>query len=134
MSQPGPNPPSRYPHQTPQVSGPYQPRGTADAWAYPSSGPPPPWRPNAARQGQASNGLAVAGLVLGITSIIFCWWGILSITQAILAIVFSSIGIHNVSLGAPRKGMAVAGLVCGIVGLIAYIFFGIVTVGLGFFL
>jgi len=80
------------------------------------------------------NGLAVAGLVLGITSILFCWWGIFSLTQIVLAIVFSSVGIHNAKDGADKKGLATAGLVCGIVGAVAYLIIGTASGGIGFFI
>ena len=78
------------------------------------------------------NGLAVAGMVLGITSILFCWWGIFSLAQIVLAIVFSSVGIHNANEGADKKGMATAGLICAIVGAIAYLLIGIASAGIGF--
>jgi hypothetical protein len=78
----------------------------------------------------ASNGLAVAALILGLASIVFCWWGIAAFTMIVLAIVFGSIGIRRANAGAPQKNLAVAGLCCGIVGFIAYLVIGIVTFGL----
>jgi hypothetical protein len=80
----------------------------------------------------AGNGLAIASLVLGITSIVFCWWGLLSLAQVVLAIVFGCIGISRASRGASGKGQAVAGLVCGCVGAILYFIFGLLTLGAGF--
>ena len=70
--------------------------------------------------------------MLGITSIVFCWWGLVSLAQIVLAIVFGCIGISRASRGASGKGLAVAGLVCGCVGALAYFIFGIVTLGVGF--
>jgi hypothetical protein len=70
--------------------------------------------------------------VLGITSIVFCWWGLVSLAQVVLAIVFGYIGISRANRGASGKGQAVAGLVCGCVGALAYFIFGIVTLGVGF--
>jgi hypothetical protein len=84
----------------------------------------------AARPG--GNGMAVAGLVLGITSILFCWWGLFSLAQIILAIVFSGAGIRQANQGAGRKGMAVAGLACGVTGCLAYLAIGIASLGVGF--
>jgi len=66
---------------------------------------------------QPGNGRAVAGLVLGIT-----------------AIVFSSIGIQHANRGASHKGMAVAGLTCGISGGLLYVLIGIASLGVGFFI
>lgn len=80
----------------------------------------------------SANGLAIAGLVLGITSIVFCWAGLLALAQIVLAIVFSSVGIGNARQGEGRKGMAVAGLACGIVGGIAYFAIGVTNAGVGF--
>lgn len=82
---------------------------------------------------QPGNGLAVAGMILGITSIIFCWLGLLALLQIVLALTFSSIGINAASRGAPHKGMAVAGLTCGLVGLILYVVLGVASLGAGFF-
>jgi hypothetical protein len=79
----------------------------------------------------ATNGMAVAALILGIASIPFCWWGIASLAMVVLAIVFGSIGIRRANAGAPQKNFAVVGLCCGIVGLMAYLIIGVVTFGLG---
>lgn len=81
---------------------------------------------------EPANGLAIAGLVLGITGIVFCWAGVLALAQIVLAVVFSSVGIGNARRGAGRKGMAVAGLTCGIVGGIAYFAIGVMSAGVGF--
>jgi len=53
--------------------------------------------------------------VLGITSIVFCWWGLLTLLQVALAIVFGSVGISKAKRGAANKGLAVGGLVLEIV-------------------
>jgi len=106
-------------------------------WAQPPPGwaqPPPGWAQSAgyvvARQ--AGNGQAVASLVLGITSIVFCWWGLATLAQVVLAIVLGSIGISRAKTGATGKNLAVAGLICGCVGAAFYVFFGLVTLGVGF--
>jgi hypothetical protein len=78
-----------------------------------------------------SNGVAAAALVLGITSIVFCWWGLLTLLQVTLAIVFGSVGISKANRGASNKGLAVAGLVLGLVGLVIYFFVGLFSLGLG---
>jgi hypothetical protein len=84
-------------------------------------------------QAQAQgNGMAVASMVLGITSIVFCWWGLATLAQVVLALVFSIRGIQKANAGAGGKGMAIAGLVCGLIGGIAYLIFGVATLGAGF--
>jgi hypothetical protein len=81
---------------------------------------------------QPTNGLAIASLVLGVTSIVFCWAGLLALAQIVLAIVFGSVGIGNARRGATRRSLAVAGLICGIVGGIAYFVIGVTSAGVGF--
>jgi hypothetical protein len=73
----------------------------------------------------------VAVLVLGITSIVFCWWGLLTLLQVVLAIVFGSVGISKANRGAASKGLAVAGLVLGLVGLVIYFFIWLFSLGVG---
>jgi len=80
---------------------------------------------------QRGSGVAVAGFVLGITSVVFCWWGLLTLLQIILAIIFSSVGISNANHGASNKGLAIAGLVLALIGLVLYFFVGLVSVGVG---
>jgi hypothetical protein len=69
---------------------------------------------------------------LGITSIVFCWWGLATPAQVVLAIVFGSIGIRRAKGGATGKNLAVARLICGCVGAAFYVFFGLITLGAGF--
>jgi hypothetical protein len=90
-----------------------------------------PGYPQVQAQAQG-NGMAVASMVLGITSIVFCWWGLATLVQVVLAIVFGIKGMRRADGGVGGKGMAIAGLVCGIVGGIAYFIFGIAMFGAGF--
>ncbi len=83
---------------------------------------------------QPGNGLAVAGFVLGITSVVFSWWGILTLVQVVLAITFSAIGRGHAKQGARHGGLATAGLVLGIIGAVLYVFIGIFSLGAGFFI
>lgn len=78
------------------------------------------------------NGQAIAGMTLGIISLPMCWTGLLALAVVVLSIVFSSIGIHHASHGAPHTGMAVAGLACGVVGGLGYLTLGIASAGVGF--
>jgi len=77
------------------------------------------------------NGVAVAALVIGITCVVFSWWGLFTLVQVVLAIVFGSVGISKANRGANGKGMAVAGLVLGLIGLVIYFFIGLLSFGLG---
>lgn len=59
------------------------------------------------------NGLAIAGFVCGILSLIFLPF------MSVLAIIFSAIGLSRSNrYGAPHRGLAIAGLVMGIVSIV----------------
>ena len=92
---------------------------------------PQPQFPAVVQQG---NGLAVAGLVLGITCVIFSWWGIFTLVQVVLAITFSAVGRGRAKRGAEHGGLATAGLVLGIIGAILYLMIGVFSFGAGFFI
>ena len=77
------------------------------------------------------NGMAVASLVLGITSIVFCWWGVFSFIQVVLAIVFGCIALNRPDHGGYRRTMAIAGIICACAGLMCYFIFGLLSFGLG---
>ena len=71
------------------------------------------------QQQQQGNGLAVAGMVLGIIAIVLCWVPFLDQVLALLAIIFGAIGTGKANkIGGKGKGMAVAGLIMGIIAMI----------------
>lgn len=122
--EPGPmeSPPAMPPQQyQPATQQPYQ---SAPAGMMAGTMAPP--------QAQVGNNMAVASLVLGIMSIVFSWWGLVTLAMGVLAIVFGVKGMDRANFGLPGKGMATAGLICGCVGLVAYVVLGIVTLGLFF--
>ncbi len=59
-------------------------------------------------------GIAVAGLVLGIVSIVFFWIPVFDVLLSIVGLVLSLLGRRSLS----RRGMALAGLICSIIGLV----------------
>ena len=68
-------------------------------------------------------GFAIAGFVLGIVSVaLFCFTWI-DAALALLAIIFSAIGIKS-----SRKKLAIVGLILGIVGLIVSVVYGLVVI------
>lgn len=91
-----------------------------------------PYTPNNLPTNQTGNGQAVASLVLGITCIIFSWWGLFTLAQIVLAVIFGAVGISKAHRGAQGRGMAIAGLTLGCVGLLLYLIFGLVSLGVGF--
>jgi hypothetical protein len=115
----------------PQADAVEQYRAQPQNWAYEAPQQYAPGYPQAPVQAQ-SNGLALASMILGITSIVFCWWGIFTLAQVVLAIVFGVVGLGRAKAGAGGRGQALAGIICGSVGAFFYLIFAILTVGIGF--
>ncbi|MGH4035375.1 DUF4190 domain-containing protein [Actinomycetota bacterium Odt1-20B] len=122
---PGPEAPGGEPVPPPPLSpdGPGQmPYGYPGYPAYPGQ-QMQPGQPGYGWPGMAmaapSNGLGIAGLVLGIISAVgFCLWPI-AIVLGILAVIFGAIGRGRWRRGeATNGGQALAGLICGIVGIL----------------
>jgi uncharacterized paraquat-inducible protein A len=84
--------------------------------------------PVSAAPAKRSNGLAVAGLILGILSLIFCWVPVLVWVLGLFGLIFSIAGIAKKN--ASGKGMGIAGLVMSIIaGIIGFFTFAILSVG-----
>lgn len=77
-----------------------------------------PYNPNLyampTAQSSQGDGLAIAGLVLGIISIVLCWIPLFDLVIGIVGLILSLLGRRSLS----RRGLAIAGLVCSIIGLI----------------
>ncbi len=82
--------------------------------------PPPIPRPG--------NGMATAGMVNGIISVVLFWLPIIGWILAVLGIVFGGIGISRANSGARGKGMAISGVVLGIASLVLYVVFAAIYV------
>jgi hypothetical protein len=83
----------------------------------------PPYQP------QPGNGLAVAGMVLGIIGLVLCWIPIAGAVCALVGVILGALGMSKAKkIGGRGKGMAIAGLVCGIVGMaIGILLFALMT-------
>ena len=64
------------------------------------------------------NGLGVAGFVLGLLGLLFCWLPGLGITMAALGIIMGGVGIATGKEKGAPVGLAIADLVLGIIALI----------------
>jgi hypothetical protein len=101
-----------------QQPGPYPP----PPGQYPQYGPPPGYYPPTPQYGYSprpvagGNGKAVAALVLGIGSIVFCWLIFFDAALVIPGIIFSLLALSEAKARGAGRGMALAGLVCSIVG------------------
>lgn len=77
---------------------------------------------------QKSNGQAVAALVLGIVSVVFVWFWIISIPAAIIAIILGHLSFKKATQsGGQGKGMPMTGFILGYAGLAGTIFWLIVA-------
>jgi hypothetical protein len=115
----------------------------------PPGGPPPGWGASIGQGGPpaayggwgdqpaASNGAALAALIVGIISLLLAVIGFLilplflAVPGAIVAIVLGVVGRRRARDGAPRAGQALAGLVTGAAGLVVSALWVVVVVILG---
>ena len=74
------------------------------------------------------NGMAVAGMVLGIISLVFFWGHIFCWIPGILAIIFSALGLKKSKVVGKGRGMAMAGLITSIIGIVLSIVFLIILI------
>jgi hypothetical protein len=65
-----------------------------------------------------TNGMGIAGFVLGLLGLLFFWVPVLGLLLAGLGIALSGVGLAQGRRTGASTGLAVAGLVCGIVGVI----------------
>jgi hypothetical protein len=82
----------------------------------------------------AGQGVAIAGMVVGILCLVFWFAGIFELVGIAVGIVLSAVGVARGNRGVPGKGMAIAGLVCSLVAILGYLLFGIFTLGFGLIL
>lgn len=69
-------------------------------------------------QQNGSSGMSIAGMVLGIVSIICC--GGLGIVCGIVGVILSALALKD---NKPGRGMAIAGVVCSLVGIVGGIIY-----------
>jgi hypothetical protein len=74
-------------------------------------------------------------MVLGILGVVIEWAGVLTLAAGILALVFGMVGVSRANkLGGLHSGRAVAGIILGCIAILAYLFWGILTLGLFWFI
>jgi hypothetical protein len=91
---------------------------------YPPHGVPPPGfppgypqQPYYAPPQPQGNGMAIAGMVLGILALVLFWIPFLNWLLALLGIVFAALGLARAGkVQGTGKVMAITGLVCGVLG------------------
>jgi hypothetical protein len=101
------------PQQPPYASNDFNAYGGTPAPAYQSYGTPV--------QPAPTNVQGIVALILGIASIVMCWFPILGLPGGIAGVILGVIGMRK-TYGKP---LAVAGLICAIVGLVISACFGV---------
>jgi hypothetical protein len=106
-----------HPQQPQAPQYPQQPYGPQYP-QFPAVPPPPPY--GQYPQPRTGNGKAIASLVLGIASIVFCWLSILDALFVVLAVIFGLIALNEAKRkpSGEGRGMAISGIACAVVGAI----------------
>lgn len=84
--------------------------------AYGQPGYPPAYYPPATGPGQ--NGLGIAGMVVGIASVVLFFTYGLSLVVGAVGAILSAVAMRQAAARGQQKGMAITGLVCGIIGFL----------------
>ncbi len=116
--------------------GPYPPYGQyppgpPGAPQYPGGAPHAPQPPPYASYPQPGNrnGLAVAGLVLGLVALALCWVPIVGAVLGVLGVVFGAVGLRSAGRHAGSgRGLALAGTICGAVATVVCVVFSIFVI------
>jgi len=80
-----------------------------------------------------SNGVAVAGMVLGILAVVFEWFGLITLAMALTAVVLGAVGLNRSAATGAGRRQGIAGITLGIIGLAAYLFWGAISAGILWF-
>lgn len=120
---PAPTPPSMTkspPAAPPPYAQPQPGYGAQPGYGYQGAAQPYPTPPHYAQQypqPKTGNGKAVAGLVLGILAIVFCWTSFIDVVFVALGVIFALLGLsESKRIAGGGRGMAIGGLVCALVG------------------
>jgi hypothetical protein len=79
---------------------------------------------------RVGNGVAVAGMVLGILAVGLEWLGLITLGMSIAAVICGAVGISRAVVTGTGRGQGIAGVILGVLGLAAYIFWGTVSMGI----
>jgi hypothetical protein len=113
--------PASYPQQPPYAGGPNpypQQQPYPQYPQYPYGAPPPP-QFHGYVQPRTGNGKAIAGMVLGIGSIVLCWLSFFDAVFVVSGLTLSILALNETKQRPDNgRGMAIAGLVCSIIGAV----------------
>lgn len=68
-----------------------------------------------------SNGMGVAGFILGLLGLVFFWFPFLGLILAVLGVILGGVGMSNGRKSGAGTGLAIAGLVLGLIALVPVI-------------
>lgn len=76
------------------------------------------------------NGIAIAGMIVGIISLITCWVPIIPVVLGILGLVFGIKGYNASKTFSDFRGRGpgIAGMICGSIGLIISLFYTVIWI------
>jgi hypothetical protein len=109
----------------PYPGGPGGPGAPGPGAAPPYQYPPPPYSPYPLPK--TGNGKAVAGMVLGIISIVFFWLTVLDAIPVVLGLIFSILGLNEAKRTGSGRGQAIAGIICSAIGAVFAVIFVVVV-------
>lgn len=69
-------------------------------------------------QQEGSKGMSIAGMVLGIVSVVCC--GLIGIICGVVGVILSALALKE---NKPGRGMAIAGVACSLVGIVGGIIY-----------
>lgn len=115
-------------YQQPQYQQPVDPNAQ---YQQPQAPQYQPYQPAPVGYGQPKNQKALWGMILGIASLVFAWWGYTSIISLGLAIAGLILSMKGRKEATPETGlgMATAGMICSIIGLVVSAIVLIILIG-----
>jgi hypothetical protein len=128
----GDEPPQYPPPYQPPYQPPSQPYGPQQPMVQLGYGYPPPPMAYGYPPAPRGHGKAIAGLVLGIVALVFCWFPFLDVPVWTAGLVFAILGLSDAKKGAGGRGLSIAGLTCAILATVANIAITVLIFVVGF--
>ncbi len=103
---------------------PSHPNAPPSNWQQPPAYPGQVPTPYYGTAGQPSNGVGLAGGIVGIVAACLLWVPYVGGVLGIIGVVLGSVGLQRANrMGGTSKGMSIAGIVCGAVALVVNVLF-----------
>ncbi len=134
FQQPEPQPqPQPQPMQPPQSPQPMQPMQPTQPAGYPPTANP--YYANPYPQSGSGNGLSIAGMIVSIFGLLFCWIPFLGGSGPLVGLILSIVGKVKSKKSGTSGGMALAGIIISSIGLVisTIISIFVITAGIGLY-